>query len=83
MLIYQVYEEQLVVHQMSGFRKEGCFVVNAAVYFRQNRFWIAPPIQTPSALWVSAQSGEIIALRTLFACHARFCSPIADYPEEQ
>ena len=41
MLIYQVYEEQLVVHQMSGFRKEGCFVVKAAVYF--------PPKQVPDS----------------------------------
>lgn len=32
MLIYQVYDEQLVAFQMSGFRKEGCFAVNADVY---------------------------------------------------
>jgi len=41
MLIYQVYDEQLVVHKMTGFRKVGCFVVNAAVYF--------PPKQVPDS----------------------------------
>ena len=39
MLIYQVYEQQLVAWQMSGYRKESCFAVNADVYF--------PAQQTP------------------------------------
>jgi len=39
MLIYQVYEQQFMAWQMSGFRKEGCFAVNADVYF--------PAKQTP------------------------------------
>ncbi|WP_442799101.1 hypothetical protein [Pantoea vagans] len=39
MLIYQVYEQQFMALQMSGFRKEGCFAVNADVYF--------PAKQTP------------------------------------
>ncbi len=76
MLIYQVYDEQLVACQMSGFRKEGCFAVNADVYCPAKQAPDSAPYSetTPS----SAQShiGVNVTLPdAVFTALPAFCLP--------
>lgn len=85
MLIYQVYDEQLVACQMSGFRKEGCFAVNADVYFPAKQTRRNDPFSDSSAIICegvdqcdSCVTGLCNLLTYLLSVH-----PIADESEDK
>ncbi len=76
MLIYQVYDEQLVAFQMSGFRKEGCFAVNADVYCPAKQAPDSAPFSETAPSSAQTQIGVNVALPdAVFRSLTRFCLP--------
>ena len=76
MLIYQVYDEQLVACQMSGFRKEGCFAVNADVYCPAKQVPDSAPFSETTPSSAQSQIGVNVTLPTLFFTDLpAFCLP--------
>lgn len=73
MLIYQVYDEQLVACQMSGFRKEGCFAVNADVYCPAKQVPDSAPFSETATSSAQSQTGVNVTLPdAVFRCLTRF-----------
>ena len=76
MLIYQVYDEQLVACQMSGFRKEGCFAVNAAVYCPAQQVPDSAPFSETTPSSAQSQIGVNVTLPdAVFTALPAFCLP--------
>ncbi|AMG58454.1 hypothetical protein [Pantoea vagans] len=85
MLIYQVYEQQFMAYQMSGFRKEGCFIVNADVYFPAKQPPCNDSFSDLSAIiseGVDQYDSGVTGLRNLLPCPLSV-HPIADDAEDK
>lgn len=85
MLIYQVYEQQFMARQMSGFRKEGCFAVNADVYFPAKQTPCNDSFSDSSAIiseGVDQCDSGVTGLRNLLPCSLSV-HPTADDSEDK